>query len=157
VGFNWRGGKWVGVQFRAEKFVVKKVNFSKSYIESTDIKVFDCTYPYLRTDPAYRDGSNDPRATRNPMYGSLRNYPACVSVQDEESGAQHYMYCSESHNKRDGKWAVTLECAKSAIEWLKFAPDGPFHKAAIGSYMPYTDKDKVDSQLVAVGSCRRNM
>jgi hypothetical protein len=139
TGFDWKQDHWEQVNFRGNKFILKKIVPPKSWQDAKSQgqggtnAFMACDHHWLT--PITTDG--------------LQRYPVCVSKQALGEAHINYMQCGEFHLKGDAGWEVTLRCPN---ERLYFAPNGWFHEAFVHSSLEPVAEYK-DSQYVSIGKC----
>ncbi len=139
TGFNWDNGAWVQVNFKPEKYIVRKVSNAEDRPQLEGYQVDGC---------ASSKRSKDWNAR-----GVVATMDGCYSVADIGE-KQSFEWCGEAYSKLPGStWEVANITCRGNTNFY-FAPNGLFHRSsihgdvALGSVWP--DKD---SLAVSHGKC----
>jgi hypothetical protein len=132
TGFNWSNGGWVAVNFKSDKYILKKIDYDSA--------------------SASNDPSERPLLCKPPEvlyeYKNITSVRACYSFSTfgRPTSAFDMQDCSEVFN--NGR-LERVDCKGIG----RFKPNGLFIKLPSDTSMDLSDEKTKDSMVLAVGTC----
>ena len=143
TGFNWNDGDWAQVEFKPDRYIVKKLTPPETSQEAR--KNNNMLMAYVNCVALAEKKEQD--------YGSVKHFNSCIAIQRVGDDTVGFELCSERHMqlKDANRWRVDFQCPS---ETFFFARNGWFHRGTIHSDVYQNPEDDYkDSLSIEVGEC----
>lgn len=115
TGFNWKNGTWVQVNFKPEKYIVRKVSNAEDRPKLEQYEYDGCQYSKRGNDLN--------------VDSAVAQYDGCYGVANVGEKPS-FEWCRETYGQVGGAWVVlNITCSGSTNFY--FAPDALFYRSSL--------------------------
>jgi len=142
-GFNWRNGDWVPVEFKEERYVVRKLRVGTQEDARKELTATGKVALWVPCLFSKQEGMDS---------DSFKVIPICISLVDfgEEPNSAHTQTCTENWDRGKGnRWElISITC-----DGFHFKPNGWFHRSHLHPNLSEKADVRKDSLAISVGKC----